>query len=180
MKRWMNAWSNATRFNFAFVIKRMNHKTFINRSRCFTDGTELNTMTILLCNLAYIPEVFMTDRLYIESSKLQVITKGYHRLHNRIELRYWIKNGYYNESGLPSHALIHLISNSYQQPTYWAPPSFYPNLETYAPTYVRTLSHDGIIIMPGYHRVGFPGKSYYGTAQNQEIIYQHKSTILIP
>ena len=34
--------------------------------------------------------------------------------------------------------------------------------------------------MPGYHRVGFPGKSYYGTAQNQEIIHQHKSTILIP
>ena len=94
--------------------------------------------------------------------------------------------GNYNESGLPSHALIHLISNSYQQPTYWAPPSFYPNLETYAPTYLCTLSHDGIIIMPGYHRVGFPGKSCYGTAQNQEILHlkttqqlqYHKTTII--
>ena len=87
----------------------------------------------------------------------------------------------YNELSLPSHALIHLISNSYQQPTYWAPPSFYPNLETYAPTYLCTLSHDGIIIMPGYHRVGFPGKSCYGTAQNQEILYsKNKSIIAIP
>ena len=99
---------------------------------------------------------------------------------NYILIKIWTPTDKYNESGLPSHTLIHLVSDSYQQPTYWAPPSFYPNLETYAPTYLCTLSHDGIIIMPGYHRVGFPGKSYYGTAQNQEIIYQHKTTILIP
>ena len=93
------------------------------------------------------------------------------------EIQTFLKLIQNSSTSLPSHTLIHLISNSYQQPTYWAPPSFYPNLETYAPTYFRTLSHDGIIIMPGYHRVGFPGKSYYGTAQNQKIMYQHKTTI---